>query len=270
MLPFAKECAGQRGSVEMGRADRNLDRLLVKLAEKPSLERLLMQYTRRYRLPREVVADAVQQSFYKVLKFHAGKSSELQTLEQAERFLHTVIRNTLIDDIRRSDVIRFVELDTDFVAAPGSSGHVVPVKAAAGAEEEASGHDQPEPSSAEEDDEATVGSGRNIKRAGPPGLEDEMLEALDSKTLMKEILLQLDPKYRHVVVLLLAEWTPDEMHQKFGQNGYRMRVWARVKICRILANLAAVGHELAERLHGQGGCHRILQSLRGNSAPTTA
>lgn len=255
----------------MGRADRSLDGLLARLAEKSSLERLLAQYTRRYRLPREVVADAVQQSFYKVLKFHAGKSSELQTLEQAERFLHTVIRNTLIDDIRRSGVIRFVELDTDFVAAPGSSGHVAPVRTVAGPEEEASGQGQPEPQpSVEEDDEATGGGGRNVKRAGPPGLEDEMLEALDSKILMKEILLQLDPKYRHVVVLLLAEWTPDEMHQKFGQNGYRMRVWARVKICRILANLAAVGHELAERLHGQGGCHRILKSLRGNAAPTTA
>ena len=255
----------------MGRADRSLDGLLAKLAEKSSLERLLAQYTRRYRLPREVVADAVQQSFYKVLKFHAGKASELQTLEQAERFLHTVIRNTLIDDIRRSGVIRFVELDTDFVAAPGSSGHIAPVRATAGPEAEVSGHDQPEPPPQTEEDDATIGAGgRNIKRAGPPALEDDMVEAIDSKTLMKEILLRLNPKYRHVVVLLLAEWTPDEMHQKFGQNGYRMRVWARVKICRILASLAAAGHELAERLHGQGGCHRILQSIRGNAAPTSA
>ncbi|MGE0425081.1 MAG: hypothetical protein AB7O88_22670 [Reyranellaceae bacterium] len=248
-----------------------MDGLLAKLAEKSSLERLQSQYARRYRLPREVVADAVQQSFYKVLKFHAGKASAPQTLEQAERFLHTVIRNTLIDDIRHSGVIRFVELDADFFAAPGSAGQTAPVRATAGPEAEISGHDQPEPLLQTEEDDATIGAGgRNIKRAGPPALEDDMVEAIDSKTLMKEILLQLDPKYRHVVVLLLAEWTPDEMHQKFGQNGYRMRVWARVKICRILASLSAAGHELAERLHHQGGCHRILQSIRGTAAPTSA
>jgi len=248
-----------------------LDGLLVKLAEKPSFERLLTQYTRRYRLPREVVADAVQQSFYKVLKFHAGKSSALQTLEQAERFLHTVIRNTLIDEIRRSGVIRFVELDTDFVAAPGSSEQIAPLRAAGGSGAEASEHDHGEPQPVTDEDDATAGGGgRKMTLERPAALEDEMLEALDSKTLMKEILLQLDPKYRHVVVLLLAEWTPDEMQKKFGQNGYRMRVWARVKICRILANLAVAGHDLAERLHGQGGCHRILQSIRGSAAPTTA
>ena len=168
MLPL-QGVRGPTGSGEMGRADRSLDGLLAKLAEKSSLERLLAQYTRRYRLPREVVADAVQQSFYKVLKFHAGKASELQKLEQAERFLHTVIRNTLIDDIRRSGVIRFVELDTDFVAAPGSSGHIAPVRATAGPEAEVSGHDQPEPPPQTEEDDATIGAGgRNIKRAGPP------------------------------------------------------------------------------------------------------
>jgi RNA polymerase sigma factor (sigma-70 family) len=255
----------------MSRADRTLDGLLAKLAEKPSFEKLLAQYTRRYRLPREVVADAVQQSFYKVLKFHAGKTSELQTLEQAERFLHTVIRNTLIDDIRRTDVIRFVELDEDYVAVLGSSRRVPATKDAASSEAEVPEPDQSGVSAQAEEDDAAIGiGGRNIKRKGPPDLEDNMVEAIDTRTLMREILLRLDPKYRHVVALLLAEWTPDEMHQKFGQNGYRMRVWARVKICRILANLAAVGHELAERLHGQGGCHRILQSIRGGAAPTTA
>lgn len=242
MLPYEKECVAKGGAGRMGRADRSLDRLLAKLAERSSLERLLAQYTRRYRLPREVVADAVQQSFYKVLKFHAGKSSELQTLEQVERFLHTVIRNTLIDDIRRSGVIQFVELDADFGAAPDDSRHTAPPGASADAE---------------------------VSEQEPSDLEDEMLEAIDSRALIKQIMLQLDPKYRHVVVLLLAEWTPDDMNQKFGQNGYRMRAWARVKICRILAKLATVGNTLAERLHSQGGCHRILKSTRGNATPTT-
>lgn len=255
----------------MSRADRTLDRLLAKLAEKSSFERLLGQYTRRYRLPREVVADAVQQSFYKVLKFHAGKTSELQTLEQVERFLHTVIRNTLIDEIRRTDVIRLVELDEDYVAVAGNSPRAVATSDAVDPETRLPEDVRPEaPTEAEGDDAAVGVGGRGIKREGPPNLEDTMVEAIDTRTLMREILLRLDPKYRHVVALLLVEWTPDEMHQKFGQNGYRLRVWARVKICRILASLSTVGHELAERLHNQGGCHRMLQSLRGGVASTTA
>jgi DNA-directed RNA polymerase specialized sigma24 family protein len=255
----------------MSRADRTLDGLLAKLAEKSSFERLLGQYTRRYRLPREVVADAVQQSFYKVLKFYAGKTSDLQTLEQVERFLHTVIRNTLIDDIRRTDVIRFVELDEDYVATVGSSPRAVSTNDAANPETQLPEDVRPVTATQEEGDDAAIGvGGRGIRRHGPPSLEDTMVEAIDTKTLMREILLQLDPKYRHVAALLLGEWTPDEMNRKFGQNGYRMRVWARVKICRILASMAAVGHELAEQLHAQGGCHRILQSIRGGATPTTA
>ena len=255
----------------MSRADRTLDGLLAELAEKSSFERLLGQYTRRYRLPREVVADAVQQSFYKVLKFHAGKASDLQTLEQVERFLHTVIRNTLIDEIRRTDVIRFVELDEDYVAVVGTSPRAVAISDAADSETQLPEDIAPEAPAQTAGDDVAIGiGGRGIKRESPPNLEDTMVEALDTRTLMREILLRLDPKYRHVVALLLVEWTPDEMHQKFGQNGYRLRVWARVKICRILASLTAVGHELAERLHDQGGCHRILRSLRGGGVPTTA
>jgi RNA polymerase sigma factor (sigma-70 family) len=253
------------------RADRTLDALLAKLAKKPSLERLLVQYTRRYSLPREAIADAIQLSFCKVLKFHAGKASDLQTLEQVERFLHTVIRNTLIDEIRRTDVIRFVELDEDYVALLGGTRSVADSGKTGNAETEVLESAPPETITQADEDDASIGTiGRGIRRQGPPSLEDTMVDVIDTRTLVRQLLLQLDPKYRHVVVLLLIEWTPEEISGKFGQNGYRLRVWAHVKICRILASLAAVGHELAERLHAQGGCHRILQSIQGGAAPTTA
>lgn len=258
----------------MSRADRTLDVLLAKLAERPSFERLLAQYTGRYRLPREVVTDAVQQSFYKVLKFYAGKASDLQTQEQVERFLHTVIRNTLIDEIRRAGVMKFVEFDEDYVALQGGSPRRVDDDGDAG-EPETTGLELSREESGTQSDQDAMARAKSQTVTSSPledarNLEDTMADTIDARTLIKRLLLQLDPKYRDVVVLLLVEWTPDEIRQKFGQNGYRMRVWARVKICRILANLASVGHELAERLHAQGGCHRILQSIRGGTAPTPA
>lgn len=251
-------------------ADRTLYALLAKLAEGPSFERLLLQYTRRYRLPRDVVADAVQQSFAKVLRFYAGKASDLTTLEQVERFLRAVIRNTLIDEIRRTDVVRFVELDEDYMALQGNAPSVGAADNSEAKSEVAEHAPTETVLPADEDDAAISPKGRGVRRQGPPNLEDAVVDAIDTKDLMRQLLLQLDPKYRHVVVLLFVEWTPDEISRKFGQNGYRLRVWARVKICRVLASLAAVGNELAERMHVQGGCHRILKSIQGGAAPATA
>jgi RNA polymerase sigma factor (sigma-70 family) len=256
----------------MSRANETLGAHLSTLAKRPYLEKLISQYSARYKLPRAVVADAVQQSFYKILKTYAGRTSDLQTLEQVERFLHTVIRNTLIDEIRRSDVVKFVELDEDYLELMRSSR---------GLDEPEAGEPdtqalEPEEEEAETSpDESETPETKAAVLTTPllrisTNLEDTLIDEIDSQALIRTVLKQLDPKYREVVVLLLVEWTPKEVSQKFGQNGYRLIMWARVKMCRILAPLAAAGHEIAQRLHADGGCHRLLQSIRGGGAAATA
>ena len=100
----------------MSRSDRTLDAALAKLAERAAFERVVSLYSRRYRLPPAEVADAVQTAFYKTLKTYAGKA-----VNAPEALLHQVIRNELITVIRRSDVVKMVELDEDFLAL-GSGG----------------------------------------------------------------------------------------------------------------------------------------------------
>ena len=254
----------------MNRADRTLDAALAKLAEKPSFERLVATYTRRYRLPAAEVADAVQTSFYKTLKAYAGT-----TVEAPEALLHQVIRNELITVLRRSEVVKLIELDEDFLALMEPRTHVV--------EEDDGGPErvlvwQSGDGAGPEKENATLADRRAARQASvsrtheetAQHLENVLIETIDVRDLVRRILLQLDAKYRHVVILLVAEWTPDELREKFGRNGYRMRVWARVKVCRIMGKLASAGHELADRMHAQGGCHRILQSLQPGAAATPA
>lgn len=250
----------------MSRSDRTLDAALAKLAERASFERVVSLYSRRYRLPPAEVADAVQTAFYKTLKTYAGK-----TVNAPEALLHQVIRNELITVIRRSDVVKMVELDEDFLAL-GSGGRRT------SDDDDGENLDRAEPDhtdDAERDRES--GSGRRYASGGRPSadeaanhLENMMIETLDARDLVRALLKEFDAKYRHVVVLLLAEWEPNELREKFGQNAYRMRAWARVKVCRILGKFAAAGNDQAERLHARGGCHRILQSIQGAGAAAPA
>ncbi|MFO1084128.1 MAG: hypothetical protein U1E21_06180 [Reyranellaceae bacterium] len=249
----------------MSRSDRTLDVALAKLAERASFERVVSLYSRRYRLPPAEVADAVQTAFYKTLKAYAGK-----TVNAPEALLHQVIRNELITVIRRSDVVQMVELDEDYLAL-GSGG-----RRTSDDDGENFERDEPDHTDDAERDEAPSG-GRRFAGGGRPTadeaanhIEDMMAEKLDARDLVRALLKEFDDKYRHVVVLLLAEWEPNELREKFGQNAYRMRAWARVKVCRILAKFAAAGNDQAERLHARGGCHRILQSIQGAGAAAPA
>lgn len=249
----------------MSRSDRTLDAALAKLAERGAFERVVSLYSRRYRLPPAEVADAVQTAFYKTLKTYAGK-----VVNTPEALLHQVIRNELITVIRRSDVVKMVELDEDFVAM--GSGSVS--RRTTDDKEDGAGLERDEPDHTD-DAESDDGSG-GVRRAPGGGrptdnhIENAMVDTLDARELVRALLKEFDDKYRHVVVLLLAEWEPNELREKFGQNAYRMRAWARVKVCRILARFAAAGNDQAERLHARGGCHRILQSIQGTGGAAPA
>ncbi|MGE0577048.1 hypothetical protein [Reyranella sp.] len=215
----------------------------------------------------------MQTAFYKTLKTYAGK-----VVNTPEALLHQVIRNELITVLRRSDVVKMVELDEDFLAM-GSSGAARRTSDDDDGGVEGSGsfeRDEPDHTDDAESDGGSVGGRRHAGGGRPTAdeaanhLENMMIETLDARQLVRALLKEFDDKYRHVVVLLLAEWEPNELREKFGQNAYRMRAWARVKVCRILARFAAAGNDQAERLHARGGCHRILQSIQGAGASAPA
>jgi RNA polymerase sigma factor (sigma-70 family) len=248
----------------MSRADRTLDAALAKLAERGSLERLIALYTKRYRLPAAEVADAIQTAFCKMLKAYAGKP-----LESPAAMLHRVINNELLTVLRRSQVVKLIELDDDYLLVMSHKAHIAEDDDSDGPERVLVWSDE-EPEE-EADDLASRRAARQVGIRRTPKeeaeyLENQIIETVDVDNLQRTVLQQLDIRYRHVVVLLLEDWTPDELREKFGRNGYRIRVWARVKVCRILGTLAAKGHDLAERLHAQGGCQRILQSLKTGDA----
>lgn len=249
----------------MNRSDRTLDAALAKLAERASFERVVSLYSRRYRLPPAEVADAVQTAFYKTLKTYAGK-----VVNTPEALLHQVIRNELITVLRRSDVVKMVELDADFVALDSGivSRRTTDDSDGGGSLE----RDEPDHTDDTERDGEPAGGRRQAggSRSTDNHIENAMIETLDARELVRALLKEFDDKYRHVVVLLLAEWEPNELREKFGQNAYRMRAWARVKVCRILARFAAAGNDQAERLHARGGCQRILQSIQGVGQGTGA
>jgi RNA polymerase sigma factor (sigma-70 family) len=242
-----------------------LDAELAKLAERASLERMVALYTKRYRLPVAEVADAIQTAFCKILKAYAGKR-----LESPAAMLNRVISNELLTGLRRSQAMKIVELDEDYLSVMSQKSRVAEDDDADGPERVLVWSDE----EAEEDgdDLASRRAARQASVGRTPKeeaeyLENQIIETVDVQDLQQTVLQQLDVRYRHVVVLLLEDWTPDELSEKFGRNGYRIRVWARVKVCRILGTLAAKGHDLAERLHAQGRCQRILQSLKtGNAA----
>jgi hypothetical protein len=249
----------------MSRSDRTLDAALAKLAERASFERVVSLYSRRYRLPPAEVADAVQTAFEKTLRTYAGK-----TVNTPEALLHQVIRNELLTVLRRSNVLKMVELDADFVAM--GSGSVSRRTTDDGNDGDSLERDEPDHTDDAERDGDPVG-GRRQGGGGRPTdnhIENAMVDNLDARELVRALLKEFDDKYRHVVVLLLAEWEPNELREKFGQNAYRMRAWARVKVCRILARFAAAGNDQAERLHARGGCLRILQSIQGAGAAAPA
>lgn len=252
----------------MSRSDRTLDAALAKLAERGAFDRVVSLYSRRYRLPPAEVADAVQTAFEKTLRTYAGK-----IVNQPEALLHQVIRNELITVLRRGNVLKMVELDADFVAMGNDTGSVS--RRTTDDNDDGPGLERDEPDHTD-DAASDDGAGGGRRPAGGAGrtmdnhVENAMVDNLDARQLVRALLGEFDDKYRHVVVLLLAEWEPNELREKFGQNAYRMRAWARVKVCRILAKFASAGNDQAERLHVRGGCHRILQSIQGTGSAAPA
>lgn len=249
----------------MSRSDRTLDAALAKLAEKGAFERVVSLYSRRYRLPPAEVADAVQTAFEKTLRTYAGK-----TVNTPEALLHQVIRNELITVLRRSNVLKMVELDADFVAM--ESGSVSRRTTDDRNDGDSLQRDEPDHTDDAESGGGSAGGRRYAGGSRPMDnhIENAMVDNLDARELVRALLKEFDDKYRHVVVLLLAEWEPNELREKFGQNAYRMRAWARVKVCRVLARFAAAGNDQAERLHARGGCLRILQSIQGAGSAAPA
>ncbi|MBV8189087.1 MAG: sigma-70 family RNA polymerase sigma factor [Alphaproteobacteria bacterium] len=244
----------------MSGADRTLEAALATFAQRAYFERQIALYSKRYRLPPEDVADAINTAFLKILETYAGKP-----VGSPEALFHRAINNELLTLLRRSAVMRFVELDEDYGVIMSSKARIADDDSA----------DEPERvlvwSDEERSKEAHDLASRRAARQPNVGrtpqeiaehLENVLIESIDTQDLEKEVLKQLDARYGHVVVLLLQDWTPDELHEGLGGDGYRIRHWARVKVCRILGKLAAAGHDLAERLHAQGGCSRLLRSLK--------
>jgi DNA-directed RNA polymerase specialized sigma24 family protein len=248
----------------MRRADRTLDSLLAQLATKAYVEKLTATFVKRFHeLPRETIRESIQQSFYKVLRYYAGSAKCPRTLEEAERVLHTVLRNTLIDEWRKTDGLTFIKLDDDYLVLERAV-------AQAGGLDEDEGDAAVGDDGRREDAEMDARLGRSPDQ-GAIGrremLETTLVEEIDTRNLIERILSDLDPKYGRICVQLLQDWSPGEIGGEFRQNGYRLRVWARVKICKILGKLAELGHELAERLQVEGGCAAILRSAGSNPAP---
>ncbi len=238
----------------MGRADESIDALLAPFATPASFRKLKALYIRRFdNLPPETVTDALQQSFVKTLKFYRRSPSAPRTPAEMENLLHTVIRRTLIDDVRHSQSMTFVSLDEDYAAiarAPGVDPEDpkadVPPRAPAGPPSPAKGKWRPAPVRPDDDE----------------GLENTLVEQIDVRNLLVQVLGQLDARYRRVVIQLLVEFTPNEIAATFGTTtGYKLRLWARVKVCRILGALALLGNDMAERLQRGGQCGRILAQV---------
>jgi RNA polymerase sigma factor (sigma-70 family) len=202
-----------------------LYRLLERLASPPRHQQILTRYIRRYgNLPQATVEEGVQEAFAKVLKHYGRRVPPITTIEQAERVLFTVIRNTLIDAVRRT---------------------------------RADGFDDQGDSPTDPDEETADGDVMSE--------QVKISEKLDIDDLYDAVMAELDPKYRAIVAQVLGEAAPADLAAIFGQDGYRLRHWARVLFCRALGKVAARGNDRAADLHLRAGCPRLLKSVASAS-----
>jgi len=214
-----------------------LGSLLERLASPPRSSRLMAGCIQRYRaLSPDVVKEGVQDAFEKTLRHYAHRVPPIATVEEAERVLLTVIRNTMIDLMRRAKTLRFVTFDEQ---VPVPKSLAAEAAGAAGA---------PPP-----DDPDTLADRLMAE-------EVDAGRRVDTSDLFDAVMEQFDPKYAAVIVRLVIGDSPQELAEAFGQDGYRMRHWARVKFCRALAQLAAKGHDLAAEWHARVGCAALLKS----------
>jgi RNA polymerase sigma factor (sigma-70 family) len=227
------------------------DALIAPLARKPSLERLKATYIRRYaNLTPDEIADCIHDAIENLFQFCRRKRDELRDPSAVEAMLHAIIRNRLIDALRHNEVLEFVTYDDDYVAL--------------GARRAPDDDDAREPESIRLPGDDQEPEKRRTRKLPPSRSDDEGIEAvrvehLDVDRLLEQLMRELDERTRRVVRLLLFELTPAEIAAVMGKDrAYRVRDWARVKVCRVLGRLSDLGNDTAERLYLGGKCPALL------------
>jgi hypothetical protein len=245
----------------MSEAERNLHALLSRLARERGAAILAMYLGRFRNLPRDTVREAVQEGFYRELRTYPGRPDCPATMEEAEKLLHTIVGNVLKDDWRRLRLS--IERDADYQAV----------------KREAEAIDEDEAAARREQARRKPVEGPARRAPGPTAmeqkeaLENALVDKIDGDNLTAKVLDGLDRRYSRICVLLLHDWTPTEIGEAFGRGrdprreGLVMRRWARVKVCRILGELARRGDEIAARVHERGECVRLLLSAKISDAP---
>jgi len=244
----------------MGDAAAGLKALLTELAQKRGGRIAAKQLAQFRNLPRAVVLEGVQEGFYRILRAYAARPDCPLTLIEAEKLLHIVVMNVLRDAWNK--IQASIYDDPDYRAVRQEAQAISQDTAAARAEFAGEG----------------ALSSRQTRRPRPSFmekaamLEDALIDKIDGDRFISEIMSRLDEKYRRVCILLLDDMTPTEMGAKVGhgqdaqQEGLVLRRWARVKICRILAEMARRGHEMAARVREAGKCESLLRSAKISEA----
>ncbi|HUN40529.1 MAG TPA: hypothetical protein VMU81_09580 [Acetobacteraceae bacterium] len=251
----------------------DLEAVLIGLVSSGKLKAsLLRQFDN---LPRDVVEEGVYQGFAQVWEASRKPDApQLRTREQIEAYLRTTIRRILINARRYYE--RMVSQDPDFVTLYIDNRRFRQGGGPANRNPNSEAADEPNDAPHERDDVAMEEAENHPGNGTPhpewtlppppdssPGIEDVLVDEIDGKHLVKVVFQQLDAKYHRIAVQLLNDWEPKEISEAFGhQNPYPMIRWARVKICRVLGDMAAAGNKLAGSLHARGDCIAVLAALR--------
>ncbi len=151
---------------------------------------------------RDVIEDAVQEAVVRVFARYSDSDEEPGNLDAVVR---VSIRNILIDNFRRQRTVPIGDVRS------GLDG-------------------QPELVVAVGDDEEDF--------AGDPALPSKFVSAEEVvawKRLLHALLDELDPKYLEIVSMAMLGATPEEIGEAYQQDGYVLRRYARVLLCRAIA-----------------------------------
>jgi RNA polymerase sigma factor (sigma-70 family) len=178
---------------------------------------------------RATVEDAVQEAMVRIFARYDG--TDEPEPENLDAFMRTTVRNILIDGFRRA-----VSVSIGYVRS-AMDGQPIFVPA----------------SDADEDD-----------FSGDPALPSKFASAEDEaawKHLLRTLLDELDPKYVQVATMAMLGATPEEIGDAYQQNGYVLRRYARLLLCRAIAQHAQGGDPLAAMLE-RDCCQRKAASKR--------
>ena len=215
------------------------------MAQRPSsFEQRLETYYRQNRTKliraflmwgtRDVIEDAVQEAMVRVYARYIDSETEPGNLDAVIR---VAIRNILIDIFRRGRMVPIGDVRT------GQDG-------------------QPQLVVAVDDSEEDFG--------GDPALPADIVsadEVVAWKRLLHELLDELDPKYLEIVSMAMLGATPEEIGEHFQQDGYVLRRYARVLLCRAIARHTLTGDPLAQVLEREC-CQRKSAPRAARSART--